>query len=545
MSTGLPIPSLTPLSPAQLRERIASGAEFALLDPREEGAFSARHLFFACCLPLSRMELLLATRLPRLNVPITLVTEGAHDEALAARAAAVLAGAGYTDLRVLSGGTDAWAAAGGEVFSGVNVPSKAFGEFVEHWHDTPRLPAAELARRVAANEDLVILDSRPFDEFQSMSIPGGVDCPGAELVYRVRQAAPDPTTTVVVNCAGRTRSIIGAQSLINAGIPNPVFALKDGTMGWKLAGLSLQHGETAQVAAPDAAVLEAAMQQAAAVASQCGVTSTTPAEVAAWRAESARTTFLLDVRTAAEYEAGHWPGALHAPGGQLVQATDEYVMIRQARLVLCDSEDGVRATMTAHWLLQLGWPDVRVLTDQPEVAQIGSGVSLVTLPSGVDELAPQALATLLTGPAASTAQVLDFSTSRQYKRAHLPGAMWATRARLAECVTQARASRQGITAWVVMAGNQNMARLAAADLLALDPGGVVHLATAEQAAWAQAGLAPTDAEPQWLSKVDDLWPKPTEGTVDARAAMQQYLDWEVGLVGQVEREGLARFRRLM
>ena len=228
-----------------------------------------------------------------------------------------------------------------------------------------------------------------------------------------------------------------------------------------------------------------------------------------------------------------------------MQATDEYVMIRQARLVLCDSEDGVRATMTAHWLLQLGWPDVRVLTDQPEVAQIGSGVSLVALPSGVDELAPQALATLLTGPAAGTAQVLDFSTSRQYKRAHLPGAMWATRARLAECVTQARASRQGITAWVVMAGNQNMARLAAADLLALDPGGVVHLATAEQAAWAQAGLAPTDAEPQWLSKVDDLWPKPTEGTVDARAAMQQYLDWEVGLVGQVEREGLARFRRLM
>jgi hypothetical protein len=31
-----------------------------------------------------------------------------------------------------------------------------------------------------------------------------------------------------VNCAGRTRSIIGTQSLINAGVPNPVTALRNG-----------------------------------------------------------------------------------------------------------------------------------------------------------------------------------------------------------------------------------------------------------------------------------------------------------------------------
>ena len=98
---------------------------------------------------------------------------------------------------------------------------------------------------------LVILDSRPYEEYHRMNIPGGIDAPGAELVYRVHDLAADPDTLVVVNCAGRTRSIIGAQSLINAGIPNKVVALKNGTMGWHLAGLELERGQTRAAAAPD------------------------------------------------------------------------------------------------------------------------------------------------------------------------------------------------------------------------------------------------------------------------------------------------------
>ena len=61
---------------------------------------------------------------------------------------------------------------------------------------------------------------------------------------------PDTGTTVVVNCAGRTRSIIGAQSLINAGIPNRVIALENGTMGWSLAGLELERGRESSAPAP-------------------------------------------------------------------------------------------------------------------------------------------------------------------------------------------------------------------------------------------------------------------------------------------------------
>jgi rhodanese-related sulfurtransferase len=93
---------------------------------------------------------------------------------------------------------------------------------------------------------MVVLDARRFDEFNTMCIPGGTSVPGAELVLRVRELAPDPRTQVIVNCAGRTRSIIGTQSLVNAGIPNPVAALRNGTIGWTLAGLGLLMAQVAR-----------------------------------------------------------------------------------------------------------------------------------------------------------------------------------------------------------------------------------------------------------------------------------------------------------
>ncbi len=242
---------LTPLLEVQqVKAMLKSGEIFGFFDVREEGEFSIQghpssprrcrcRGWSRACLPL----------LPDPHTRIVLMDSG--DEAAdpqwlgrANRAAAKLSQLGYTNVAVMKGGLKAWRDAGYEVFTGVNVPSKAFGEVVEHENDTPRIDAADLQKLVDAKTDLVILDSRPMPEFNNMSIPGGVDCPGAELVYRVKDFAPSPETLVVVNCAGRTRSIIGAQSLINAGLPNKVIALKNGTMGWHLAGLTVARGET-------------------------------------------------------------------------------------------------------------------------------------------------------------------------------------------------------------------------------------------------------------------------------------------------------------
>ena len=85
----------------------------------------------------------------------------------------------------MEGGTPAWEAAGYVLFSGVNVPSKAFGEWVEHHYHTPSIDPAELQAMRESGEHMVILDSRPMDEFRRMSIPGAIDVPGGELVYRL------------------------------------------------------------------------------------------------------------------------------------------------------------------------------------------------------------------------------------------------------------------------------------------------------------------------------------------------------------------------
>src|SRR5258708_3955800 len=206
-----------------------------------------------------------------------------------------------------------------------------------------------------------------------MSIPGGIDCPGAELVYRVHDLVKSPATLVVVNCAGRTRSIIGAQSLINAGLENRVVALKDGTMGWHRAGLARERGAERVAPPPSACGLEKAAAAAAAVARRFDVRKIGLAELERFGAEPDRCSlYLLDVRSPEEFRAGHRPGSRSAPGGQLVQATDAYVGTRNARLVLVD-DTGVRATMTASWLIQMGWPEVFVLEGGLEATPLERG----------------------------------------------------------------------------------------------------------------------------------------------------------------------------
>src|SRR5262249_34454350 len=121
------------------------GGELALADGRRELIYSQGHLLLARSAPLSRLELKFAGLVPRRTSRIVLC-DGA--DSLAERAAAVLTRNGYSDLGILAGGVGAWAAAGFELFTGVNVPSKAFGEFIEHEDGTPSIAADELAHLI-------------------------------------------------------------------------------------------------------------------------------------------------------------------------------------------------------------------------------------------------------------------------------------------------------------------------------------------------------------------------------------------------------------
>ena len=528
------------ISVARLRARLAARDEFALLDVREQGVHTQGHPFFAASLPLSRLELMVEDLVPRKTAPLILLDGGGED--LAARAAAKLAALGYTDVSILEGGCRAWQAAGGELFSGVNVPSKAFGEFVEHHYDTPRIPPEELKRLKESGSKLVILDSRPYDEYHRMNIPGGIDAPGAELVYRVHDLAPEPDTLVVVNCAGRTRSIIGCQSLRNAGIPNTVVALKDGTMGWELAGFECGHGSTTVAPPPSAQGLAAAQAAAAKVAARFQVKFATRDTVQGWQQDAGRTLYLLDVRTREEFEAQRIAGSRHAPGGQLVQATDEYVGVRNARIVLVDPAR-VRSVMTASWLNQMGWDDVYVL--EPQGADGFGGWPLErgprrrAVPGALNVASIQApeLSVLAGNPATC---VVDLASSLRYRARHIPGAWWAVRARLA----QAKSKIPAPARLVLTSEDGVLAQLAAPEAAALWPGVEIRVLEGGSAAWFAAGLPAQSGMTRATTTLDDVWYKPYdhehEGDYEKHA--RAYLSWEVALVDQIKRDPTIRFR---
>ncbi len=510
------------ITPQELRALIASGGELAILDVREEGVHARNHLFLATSAPLSQLELRIGRLVPRLATRIAPVDD---DEQLAQRAARVLRRLGYRDLHVLAGGNPAWKAAGYELYSGVHVPSKAFGEHVEHHDNTPRIAAAELKAKLDAGADLVVLDSRPMNEYRVMNIPGALDCPGAELVYRVHQVAPRPETLVVVNCAGRTRSIIGAQSLINAGIPNQVVALKNGTMGWHLAGLELEHGQSRLAQAPADGALEKAKAAAAKVAKRFGVKRISLAELKSLQGDKARTTYLFDVRSPEEYAAGHLPGSVFAPGGQLVQATDTYAAVHGARIALVD-DHGVRAIMTASWLLQMGWTEVCVVKDgvfdSVQEALPSSAPECKTI--SAEDLNPE------------QTLVLDFATSLQYRKGHIPGAAFAIRSRLDRHKEELESK-----SLVCTSPDGLLARYAAADLAALLGREVSALAGGTDA-WRASGLALESGETRMLEPPEDVYYKPYDHQAQIEAAMQDYLQWEVALLEQIRRDPDCRFR---
>ena len=524
------------VSAAELKAMLNDGGELALLDMREEGVFAQSHLLFAAPCPLSRLEERIARLVPRRTTRIVLCDD---NDGLAHRAATKLMHFGYRNLSMLDGGIGAWKAAGYELFSGVHVPSKAFGEAVEHEAGTPHLSAGELKVLIDRGEDLVILDSRPMNEYQRMNIPGGIDCPGAELVHRFFETVKSPETLVVVNCAGRTRSIIGAQSLINAGVPNRVVALKDGTMGWKLAGYDLETGQTRHAPAPRAEARAKAQEAAKRVAARAGVTVIDDATLARFKAEADRSLYLLDVRSPEEYAAGHMPGTRSAPGGQLVQSTDQYVGTRNARLVLVD-DDGVRARMTASWLLQLGWPEVYVLEAMRDGAARETGPEPAEI-LGLNAAKAETITAADLKKALDRGEVVvvDLDTSLRYRDGHIPGAWWAVRARLAAAL----AKLPGGKPIVITSPDGALARLAAGDAASFAPVPVKAL-TGGTRAWRDARLPLEEGTTHMADETNDVWYKPYDHGTGVEGAMRAYLTWEVGLVSQIERDGDARFKVL-
>ena len=514
---------VTPVDARELKAWLSDQDEIALLDVREHGQYGDGHLFFAVSLPYSRLELGLPGLVPNPNTRLVLC-DGA--DGVADRAASRAETLGYRDVHVLSGGVDGWRRAGYTLYAGVNVPSKTFGELIEHERHTPRVTARDLQALRESGDDIVIVDGRTFAEFQKMNIPGGICCPNGELALRIGDLAPDPNTKIIVNCAGRTRSIIGAQTLIDFGAPNPIFALENGTQGWFLAGLELESGGRRRGDRAGPADLGRLQARARALATARGVAFVSAAEVNRWLADLTRTTYLLDVRTPEEFAAGSAPGFNHAPGGQLVQATDQWIGTRGARIVLLDDEQ-VRAPMTAQWLRQLGHEAYVLEGGVATAAELDRPAR--SLPHLPDPLPISALE-LAEGLRDDSVFLIDLRPAMSYRNEHIDRAVWSIRPRIAAAAVD---PSKGV---VLVSDQPGIAALAAIDLREAGFSAVRLLAGGHEAALS-AGLpvVATPHSPADADCIDFLFFTHGRHAGDAAAA-RQYLAWEIGLVDQLDEQ---------
>lgn len=505
------------ISADKLKPLLTAKHEIAFLDVREHGQYGEGHPFFSVPFPYSRLEAMAPVLLPCKLAHLVLLDDA---DGVAERAAAVFESLGYQKVSVLEGGAPAWARSGFTLYKGVNVISKTYGELLEHAADTPRLTASQLHELRQNDPSVVVLDGRSPAEYRKMSLPEAACCPNAELGYRIHSLVPDEATTIVINCAGRTRSILGAEGLRMLNTPNPVFALENGTQGWRLAGLELMHGVAAQeLPVPDDAQFAASARQAEALITACRLELIGAETLSEWQRDRERTTYLLDVRTDAEFAAAHWPGAQHAPGGQLVQATDQYVAVRNARLVLSD-DNRLRAATTAIRLEDMGH-DVYLLDVDARTGQSATDHKAQVETAAGDAGFPGVQQT-------EGMTILDASDGMSFRRGHIAGARWVTRAR----IDQAGLERDE---QILLTGQDKvLISGVAAELAARGFSHVQDLPGSEEI-WAGAGydIVATPDTPSDEDCIDYLFfvHDRHDGNMDAA---RRYLEWEVGLVDQLD-----------
>lgn len=518
---------------AELEAMLSDGKEIAVVDIREHGEYGEGHLFFCVSIPFSRFELDLPRLIPNPHTRVVMYNQ--DNGALMDRALAIAQKLGYTQVQSLRDGVEGWEAAGLRLFAGVNVPSKTFGEMIAENFHTPALSAEALAEKQANGGPVVVLDGRPWEEYHAQSIPGATSCPNGELVYRVHDLVEDEDTPIVINCAGRTRSILGCEMLRQYGIRNPVYALRNGTMGWRLSGREIDQGADRRAPAglPQQPI-EPLRAQALAMAEKAGASLIPAATVQQWLEQTERTTYLLDIRDPREFAQAHLSGARSAPGGQLIQATDEWVGVRRARLVLVDDTE-VRAAACAYWLAQMDYEVYILEHGKAAWWATESGQTAAAGPKTAQRIGPSDLSERMASSMSPT--VLDCQNGMTARQSHIPGSRWVIRPKLFEVVADCSAESP-----IVVVGSDNGKEdLIAADLIAA---GFTETTVLEggMAAWIEAGH-PTEAspnDPPDEACIDYLFFVHDRHAGNLEAA-RRYLEWEHGLVPALSERDWAHY----
>lgn len=324
------------------------GAELAILDLRsKEDHTGYGQPLFGKNLPADDLLEQIHLYVPRKGVRTVLVDGG---DGRGADFASTLYDQGWEHIHALTGGFPAWLESGEAPGRALDIAGKDFSLAVKAERNTPAVTVQELKERREKGEDIIVIDTRTVPEFTRNHVPGAVNIPAAELLLRFSETVPSAETQIVVSCAGLPRAILGAQTLIDAGVANNVAYLEDGTAAWRRAGWELEEGLTAKYGPATDESRQFGRDHVAKFSTADRIPTIDLETAQQWAADPERTTYLLDVRTPEEYAAGHIPGTLSSEGGQLVGLSSRTIATRGARIVLIDDLDGIRAQTVAHWL---------------------------------------------------------------------------------------------------------------------------------------------------------------------------------------------------
>jgi rhodanese-related sulfurtransferase len=425
---------ISEIGPDTLRAILEGAEPFALFDVRERGEYALGQIFGAVPLPRGLLEVRLEQLVPWRTVPVIVYCD---DGFRSGKAAETLDALGYKSVSVLARGLNAWLSGGFPMVRGVNLLGKEHGERVAVESETPHVTPDDVVSLRKRGERLYILDARTYEEYQNGHLPGAFCVPGGELPRAVLGLLERPETagmTIVVNCAGRTRSILGADILHRLGAER-VFALENGTMAWIMAGYGLEYGPgNPLVVSPSEEVHTAAARFAERIASEEGVTGITVADLLQLR-ENRALHYALDVRLPEEFLDAHIPEAISCPGGQIANAADELIAVRRARIVTV-SNTATRSQIGAALLKRIGYPDVTYLSGglaawNEAGLELASGKARLEVPglsqarAQLPTLTPSELSTRL--GRGQTIRLVDVRRSSEYALKHIPGSTWVPR----------------------------------------------------------------------------------------------------------------------
>lgn len=544
-AAGATVRALSPSALAEIREE---QSPHAVLDIREPMEYAKGHLLGSTLVPRRAVERRLPELVPDRATDVVLV---ATTDERGERTAAWLTHLGWQSVAYLQGGVQAWDDAGYETRSATddiyasafNVPSKKFGEQVAVTRDPPTVSAERLREWLAADDPVTVVDVRTPGEYQSGTLPTAVNVEGVDLPAYVEQVRDDEP--LVVHCAGRTRSLMAAATLAKRGVEN-VYGLEDGTSGWRLADYELDSNANRRLRVDELTDAPSDEQRTFAedLLREADVDRLDVGDFADWRAADEGNGYPIDVRTVAEYEAGHIPDSLGIPGGQAIQRADDYIAVSEPDIV-CISRTGVRAAVTAYWFAEMGFEDVAVL-DGGIDAWVADGRDLETgsrwqesrgltravehqrscrpLPAWeyVCELAPRLAPADVTLPETAAAessgemQVLHVGRSEAYRDAHLPGSCWMSRNTLDEAVSDAASTT------LLTCPDGVVSTYAAAVLHQAEICDVVALAGGIQA-WRDAGREIVTGDDGLLAQPPDVVPSTSD---QGDEKMRGYLEWE-------------------